>query len=50
METVSRLKQQVAALGAVHVNELSRLDWAGLSAWSAMRELERRRVLQLVPP
>ena len=40
---------EVVALGAVHVQELSREDWSGLEAWAQLREMERRRVLRLVP-
>ena len=46
--TVAALTQQVLALGAVHVQELSRDDWAQLPAWPSMKEMERRRVLQYV--
>ena len=47
---VEALSREVAETGAVHVQELSRDDWARLPAWANLREMERRRVLNLVPP
>ena len=47
---VAALTQQIGALGAVHVKELSREDWTNLLAWAHLREMERRRVINLVPP
>ena len=48
-QIVLSLTQQIVALGAVHVQELSRADWSQLPAWASMKELERCRVLKLVP-
>lgn len=44
------LAEDVVATGAVHVEELSRPDWEQLPSWMSLKPLERRRVLQLVPP
>ena len=44
-QTAEALAAEVAALGAVSVQELSREDWCGLAAWAQLREMERRRVL-----
>ena len=49
-ETASALTQQIVALGAIHVQELRQEDWASLPAWTSLREMERRRLLKLVPP
>ena len=44
------LLAEIVALGAVSVQELKRADWEGLSAWSILREFERRRILKYIPP
>ena len=44
------LLAEIVALGAVSVQELRRADWEGLSAWSTLREFERRRILKYIPP
>ena len=46
--SVAALAGEVEALGAVHVQELSRADWCGLHAWAKLREIERRRILARV--
>jgi len=45
-QTIAR---DVAATGAVHVQELTRGDWEGLPSWASLKIMEQRRVLQLVP-
>ena len=44
------LAREVAASGAVNVQELTRQDWQQLEAWQLLKPLERRRVLNRVPP
>ena len=44
------LARDVEAVGAVHVQELTRQDWEDLPAWQLLKPLERRRVLKHVPP
>ena len=43
--------REVAATGAVNVQELTRQDWEQLEAWQLLKPLERRRVFCThVPP
>ena len=44
------LAREVAASGAVNVQELTRQDWEQLEAWQLLKPLERRRVFKHVPP
>ncbi len=44
------IRRDVAATGAVHVQELTMFDWEQLPAWQLLKPLERRRVLKYVPP
>ena len=48
--TAVALSVQVAALGPVSVEELSRDDWRALPAWGALKEMERRRLLDNAIP
>ena len=41
---VAAFNDQLLALGAAHVDELTPDDWSGLPAWCALRSLERRRL------
>ena len=44
----STLADELAELGAVDVTELLQSDWEGLAAWSGLRPLQQRRLLQHV--
>ena len=44
-EVAHEVSLEVAASGALHVRELSREDWIGLSAWQRLRPMEQRRLL-----
>ena len=44
------LTRDVVAAGAVDVKELTRQDWENLESWQLLRPLQRRRVLNFVPP
>ena len=38
--------RDVAALEAMHVNELSRDDWLRMTTFQSLRDLEKRRLLR----
>jgi hypothetical protein len=42
----SMLAHEILSLGAIDVRELRRADWEALNSWRALREMERRRVLE----
>ena len=42
------LAEDLEELGAISVSELTSADWESLSAWTTLRTLERRRLLQHV--
>jgi len=44
-----KLAEDVVALGAVRVSELTRADWEGLASWGSLRPLEQRRLLAQLP-
>ena len=44
--SAAALHEDLADLGAVDVRELTGSDWESLAAWSALRPLQRRRLLQ----
>ena len=44
------INTDVVALGAVDVAELSQADWESLPSWPLLKNLERRRILAMVPP
>lgn len=44
------IMRDVAASGAVHVQELTREDWEHLPSWQTLKPLERRRIMRFVPP
>ena len=44
------LTQDAKATGAVHVQTLMRSDWEQLASWQCLLPLQRRRLLQHVPP
>ena len=46
---VNALTSEITSLGAVHVQELRAADWSALRSFQLLRELEKRRVLNLVP-
>ena len=46
----SAIVGEIAALGAVDVQELGRADWEALSTWGSLRELEKRRIMKYIPP
>ena len=50
IEDASRKKliEQIATLGAVSVREVTRNDWMDLPYWPLLKEMERRRILNLV--
>jgi hypothetical protein len=43
-----QLQTELLALGAAEVKELIPTDWTGLVAWSLVKLLEQRRVMQLL--
>ena len=44
------ISADVIALGATNVIELTQADWEHLPSWPLLKVLERRRILQMVPP
>ncbi len=44
------LRDDIAATGAVHVSELTLLDWKGLPSWSKLRVMEARRLSSAIAP
>ena len=40
------LVQEISNLGAIDVRELRRADWEALNSLGALREMERRRVVE----
>ena len=43
-----RWAREAAAVGAVHVSELTGADWQGLLSWPMLRPLQQRRVMGLL--
>ena len=43
---LDELLRDLESLGAVDVRELRPGDWRALASWSALREMERRRLLR----
>ena len=41
---VKQLAREIAALGALHVNELSASDWQALASWNTLLPFEQRRL------
>ena len=43
--TATALKDEILALGAVHVQELAGEEWRALNSWAMLKPLEQRRLL-----
>ena len=46
----AHLEVEILAMGAVHVQELTAVDWTGLKSWTALKPFEQKRLLAHVQP
>ena len=49
-EPAAALVSEIAALGAINVQELRPGDWSRLQAWASLRVMEQRRIMAIVRP